>query len=70
MTETLLAIENLVLALPEGADRAHAVDGASLTVAANEIVCLVGESGSGKSMIAHAILGLLPPKVRAGAGAI
>jgi len=70
MTETLLAIENLVLALPEGADRAHAVDGASLTVAANEIVCLVGESGSGKSMIAHAILGLLPPKVRAKTGAI
>jgi peptide/nickel transport system ATP-binding protein len=70
MTETLLAIENLVLALPAGADRAHAVDGASLSVAANEIVCLVGESGSGKSMIAHAILGLLPPKVRAMSGEI
>ena len=70
MTETLLTIEDLVLALPQGADRAHAVDGVSLAVAANEIVCLVGESGSGKSMIAHAILGLLPPKVRAKTGTI
>jgi peptide/nickel transport system ATP-binding protein len=70
MTETLLAIEGLSLALPQGADRSYAVDGVSLTVAANEIVCLVGESGSGKSMIAHAILGLLPPKVRAEAGSI
>ena len=70
MTETLLAIEDLALALPAGADRARAVDGVSLAVAANEIVCLVGESGSGKSMIAHAILGLLPAKVRAEAGAV
>ncbi|NGN44834.1 ABC transporter ATP-binding protein [Mesorhizobium sp. CGMCC 1.15528] len=70
MTETLLAIENLVLGLPDGADRAHAVDGISLTVNANEIVCLVGESGSGKSMTAHAILGLLPNKVKALNGAI
>jgi peptide/nickel transport system ATP-binding protein len=70
VTKTLLAIENLALALPEGADRSHAVDGVSLSVAANEIVCLVGESGSGKSMIAHTILGLLPNKVRAEAGAV
>jgi len=70
MTETLLAIENLSLALPVGADRAFAVDDVSLTVEADEVVCLVGESGSGKSMIAHAILGLLPPKVRVEAGSI
>ncbi|RJG41643.1 ABC transporter ATP-binding protein [Mesorhizobium sp. DCY119] len=70
MTEPLLAIENLVLGLPDGADRAHAVDGITLTVNPNEIVCLVGESGSGKSMTAHAILGLLPNKVKALKGAI
>ncbi len=70
MTKALLAIDNLALALPEGADRSHAVEGVSLSVAANEIVCLVGESGSGKSMIAHTILGLLPNKVRAEAGAV
>ena len=70
MTETLLDIENLTLALPEGADRPHAVEGVSLRVGSNEIVCLVGESGSGKSMIAHTILGLLPGKVRVEAGAV
>ena len=65
MTVPLLAIENLVLGLPEGADRTRAVDGISLKVDRKEIVCLVGESGSGKSMTAHAILGLLPSKVKA-----
>ncbi|BCH23639.1 ABC transporter ATP-binding protein [Mesorhizobium sp. L-8-3] len=70
MTAPLLAIENLVLGLPQGADRSHAVDGISLTVDRNEIVCLVGESGSGKSMTAHAVLGLLPSKVKALQGEI
>jgi len=70
MTAPLLAIENLVLGLPQGADRSRAVDGISLTVDRNEIVCLVGESGSGKSMTAHAILGLLPAKVKALQGEI
>ncbi|PRX09281.1 UNVERIFIED_ORG: peptide/nickel transport system ATP-binding protein [Martelella mediterranea] len=70
MTHPLLTIEDLVLALPESADRANAVDGISLEINANEIVCLVGESGSGKSMTAHAILGLLPPKVTANSGHI
>jgi len=67
----LLAIESLTIALPAGAERAHAVEGISLTLARNEILCIVGESGSGKSMTAHAIMGLLPqPHVRATAGRI
>ncbi|WP_010140586.1 ATP-binding cassette domain-containing protein, partial [Oceanicola sp. S124] len=70
MTSALLNIEELVLALPNSSDRAHAVDRVSLTINPNEILCLVGESGSGKSMTAHAILGLLPPKVRPTGGAI
>lgn len=64
MSEPLLSIQNLVLGLPVGADRKHAVDGVSFDVNKNEIVCLVGESGSGKSMTAHAILRLLPSKVK------
>src|SRR4051794_4201424 len=63
MTEnTLLAIENLAINLPAGADRAFAVEGVTFNVNRNEIVCLVGESGSGKSMTAHAILRLLPDR--------
>ncbi|MDB5685726.1 MAG: transporter related, partial [Rhizorhabdus sp.] len=71
MTEqTLLAIENLSIGLPPGADRAFAIEDVSLTVRRNEIVCLVGESGSGKSMTAHAILRLLPDEVEIAAGAV
>ncbi|MEC7259383.1 MAG: ABC transporter ATP-binding protein, partial [Pseudomonadota bacterium] len=66
----LLKIEGLTVSLPAGADRPVAVDNVSLTINRNEIVSLVGESGSGKSMIAHAILGLLPRKVHATAGTI
>lgn len=62
-SQPLLSIQNLSIRLPSSGDRSHAVEGLSLDVASNEIVCLVGESGSGKSMTAHAILGLLPPRV-------
>ncbi len=59
----LLSIQDLSIVLPKSGDRSYAVDRLSLDIAENEIVCLVGESGSGKSMTAHAILGLLPPRV-------
>ncbi len=68
--DMLLAVENLSIALPGGADRAHAIEDVSFTVGANEIVCLVGESGSGKSMTAHAILSLLPERVAISAGSL
>jgi peptide/nickel transport system ATP-binding protein len=38
----------------------------SLTVAAGEIVAVVGASGSGKSLLAHALLGLLPKNAQRG----
>ncbi|WP_374446436.1 ABC transporter ATP-binding protein [Stella sp.] len=56
----LLAIAGLRVALPAGADRAHAVDGITLDVRPNEVLCVVGESGSGKSLTAHAVMGLVP----------
>jgi peptide/nickel transport system ATP-binding protein len=62
-TPPLLSIQDLSVVLPSSGDRAFAVERLSLDIAENEIVCLVGESGSGKSMTAHAILGLLPPRV-------
>ena len=64
----LLSVENLVLTLPPGRERAHAVSDVSFTVAAGEIVCLVGESGSGKSVCAQAVMGLLPPAIQVAAG--
>jgi len=67
----ILRIEDLRVALPAWSDRPLAVDGVSLAIARNEILCVVGESGSGKSVMAKAVLGLLPaPHVRVVGGAI
>jgi peptide/nickel transport system ATP-binding protein len=65
MSDAVLSIEKLSVALPPWADRALAVDKVSLDVLRTEILCVVGESGSGKSVMAKAILRLLPePGVR------
>ena len=65
----LLKLENLSVALPAWADRERAVSDLSLELRRNEIVCVVGESGSGKSVLARAIMGLLPaPHVRVTGG--
>ena len=63
MTDPLLQIEALGIALPPGADRSHAVKDMTLALRPGEVTCLVGESGSGKSMVARAVMGLLPPRV-------
>ncbi|WP_102225703.1 ABC transporter ATP-binding protein [Acidimangrovimonas sediminis] len=70
MAETVLSIRNLTVDLPEGADRPHAVEGLSLDVRPNEIVCIVGESGSGKSITSFATMGLLPAALRPSAGEV
>src|ERR1700750_1817888 len=71
MSETVLGIERLTIALPAGADRANAVSDIDLTLQAGKVTCLIGESGSGKSLVARSILGLLPrPHVRVGSGRI
>lgn len=68
---SLLDIRDLHICLPEGADRAYAVEAVNLDLAPNEILCIVGESGSGKSLTARAVMGLLPkPHVRVVDGAI
>ena len=67
---SLLAIDNLSIALPKGADRELAVKDVSFTLDKGEVLCIVGESGSGKSMSANALMGLLPEGVTPSAGSI
>lgn len=65
-----LSVRHLRIALPAGADRPHAVDDISFDVAPGKVVCLIGESGSGKSVIAQAVMGLLPDSLRPTGGTI
>ncbi|MGH8734013.1 MAG: ABC transporter ATP-binding protein, partial [Burkholderiales bacterium] len=67
---SVLDVRNLTVALPIGGDRPEAVSDVSLRVEKEEILCLVGESGSGKSVIAQAIMGLLPKTLLVSAGKI
>ena len=48
MTDTLLKISNLDIALPEGSERDLAVENLSLDLSPGETLCIVGESGSGQ----------------------
>ena len=65
-----LSVRNLTIDLPKGGDRQHAVREISFDVAPGQIVCLLGESGSGKSIIANAVMGLLPSGLVPSAGSI
>ncbi|MBP1718582.1 MAG: transporter ATP-binding protein [Deltaproteobacteria bacterium] len=71
MNSFVLEIQNLTVNLPAGADRDHAVSEFNLQLRPSEILCVVGESGSGKSIMAKAVMGLLPePHVHASSGKI
>ena len=63
-SDEVLRVEELTIALPPGADRAHAVERVSFGIGAGETVCVVGESGSGKSMLAKALLVDVDPTAR------
>jgi peptide/nickel transport system ATP-binding protein len=66
----VLAIQNLHVALPSGADRAYAVENISLSIDAGKTLCVVGESGSGKSVMATAVMGLLAKELKVASGTI
>jgi len=65
-----LRIQDLTVRLPPGGDRAEAVSKVSFSVEKQEILCLVGESGSGKSVIAQAVMGLLPDTLPVSSGKV
>ncbi len=66
----LLSIQDLTVALPAAAERAHAVENISFDLSHGEILCVVGESGSGKSVTAQAVMGLLPATLKPTSGKI
>ena len=68
MTTPVLAIRDLAISLPRGADRDYAVQNIDFDLNSGEILCVVGESGSGKSMTANALMGLLPDQVEVAKG--
>jgi peptide/nickel transport system ATP-binding protein len=58
---TSLSIDALTVRIPVGrGDAVHAVTELSLDVEAGSITALVGESGCGKSIVAAAVMGVLP----------
>lgn len=69
-SSAILTLNRLSVRLPTGADRPHALLEVSLSVAADEILCVVGESGSGKSMMANAVMQLLPRAVTIDGGRV
>jgi oligopeptide/dipeptide ABC transporter ATP-binding protein len=66
----LLAVRGLTVRIPLQTGEARVVNGVDLEIAAGSTVALVGESGSGKSMLARAVMGLLPRDRMAVSGSI
>lgn len=60
MSQPLLEIQDLHVHFNTSDGVVQAINGASLSLSAGEIVGLVGESGSGKSVTAMSVLGLVP----------
>ena len=59
-----LRITNLTIALASGSAQ-PLVDAVSLVIPRGESLCLIGETGSGKSLVAQAVMGLLPASLKA-----
>jgi peptide/nickel transport system ATP-binding protein len=66
----LLEVDALRVEFPTRRGTLVAVDGVSFTIAPGEVLGVVGESGAGKSITGAAIIGLIDPPGRVGAGRI
>jgi oligopeptide/dipeptide ABC transporter ATP-binding protein len=67
---SLLDVRNLIVDLPTAAGWIRPVNDVSFRLAPAESLGLVGESGSGKTMLALALMGLLPPGASVGGAAV
>ena len=59
-----LDVRGLTVELPTPAGWVHPVNDVSLSIGEGETLGIVGESGSGKTMLALALMGLVPPGAR------
>ncbi len=66
----LLAVRDLRVEFGTRRGTLVAVDGVSFDIMAGEVLGVVGESGAGKSLTGNAVIGLLEPPGRIGAGEI
>jgi peptide/nickel transport system ATP-binding protein len=66
----LLQVDELRVEFPTRRGTLVAVDGVSFSIAPGEVLGVVGESGAGKSITGAAIIGLIDPPGRVGAGRI
>jgi len=67
---SLLSIEDLSISIRQRRTSVQVLSSINLSVAAGEVCALVGESGAGKSMIAKAVLDLLPDAATINTGRI
>jgi len=68
-TETLLKVENISLSFIQYVSglkqkELNVISDLSLEARSGEVLAIVGSSGSGKSLLAHAILGILPSNAK------
>jgi peptide/nickel transport system ATP-binding protein len=63
VTSALLEVEDLSVGFRTRRGVVQALSETSVTVAPGELLLVVGESGSGKTVLAHALLSLLPQNV-------
>ena len=70
MSEPVLSVRDLRVEFPHRRGTLVAVNGVSFDIGRGEVLGVVGESGAGKSLTGSAIIGLLEPPGRIGAGEI
>ncbi len=70
MSTAVLEVRDLTVTVGRGARRLVAVRDVGFEVPAGGSIGVVGESGSGKSLTLRALMGLLPPGVRAERGVV